>query len=61
MNSSTRSFRSTVIFVGDRKIYIKALEKASIGEDIAPFADFLARLVKKGLAGEPLALVPKTS
>ena len=50
-----------MIFVGDRKIYIKALEKASIGEGIAPFADFLARLVKKGLAGEPLALVPKTS
>ncbi len=51
----------TVISVGDRKIYMDALEKASIGEDIVPFADFLAGLVKKGLAGEPLPAVPKAS
>ena len=38
-----------------------ALEKASVGEDIAPFADFLAGLVKEGLAGEPLPAVPKAS
>lgn len=49
----------TVIPVGDRKIYMAALEKASVGEDIAPFADFLAGLVKKRLAGEPLPTVPK--
>lgn len=49
----------TVIPVGDRKIYMEALEKASVGEDIAPFADFLAGLVKKRLAGEPLPTVPK--
>jgi len=49
----------TVTPVGDRKIYMEALEKASVGEDIAPFADFLAGLVKKGLAGGPLPAVPK--
>jgi hypothetical protein len=47
-------YARTVIPVGDRKIYVEALEKASVGEDIVPFADFLSGLVKKGLAGEPL-------
>jgi hypothetical protein len=51
----------TVIPVGDRNAYVEALEKASVGEDIAPFADFLAGLVRKGLAGEPLPEVPKAS
>ncbi len=51
----------TVIPVGDRKTYMEALEKASVGEDIVPFTDFLAGLVKKGLAGEPLPAVPKAS
>jgi hypothetical protein len=51
----------TVIPVGDRKTYVQALEKASVGEDIVPFANFLAGLVKKRLAGEPLPSVPKTS
>ena len=51
----------TVIPVGDRSAYMHALEKASVGEDIAPFADFLAGLVEKRLAGEPLPAVPKTS
>jgi len=50
-----------VIPVADRKTYMEALEKASVGEDIVPFTDFLARLVKKGLAGEPLPAVPKAS
>jgi hypothetical protein len=36
-------------------------EKASVGEHIAPFANFLAGLVKKRLAGEPLPAVPKAS
>jgi Fic family protein len=49
----------TVIPVGDRKIYMEALEKASVGEDIVPFAEFLAGLVKKRLEGEPLPAVPK--
>jgi len=49
----------TVIPVGARDAYVEALEKASVGEDIGPFADFLAGLVRKGLAGEPLPEVPK--
>jgi hypothetical protein len=51
----------TVIPVSDRNAYVNALEKASVGEDIAPFADFLAGLVKRRLAGEPLPAVPKAS
>lgn len=49
----------TVIPLPERKAYIAALEKASVGEDIGPFADFLARLVENRLAGEPLPQVPK--
>ena len=44
----------TVIPVTERKAYMGALEKASVGEDIGPFANFLARLVERRLAGEPL-------
>jgi hypothetical protein len=51
----------TVIPVSDLSSYVNALEKASVGEDIAPFADFLAGLVKKRLAGKPLTPVPKSS
>jgi fido (protein-threonine AMPylation protein) len=51
----------TVIPVTDRTTYIEALEQASVGEDIGPFADFLASLVRKGLAGAPLPAVPKAS
>ena len=50
----------TVIPVGDRKIYIEPLEKASVGEDTVPFGDFLYGLVKKGLAGAPLPAVLTT-
>ncbi|MGA8982628.1 MAG: Fic family protein, partial [Candidatus Acidiferrales bacterium] len=49
----------TVIPVENRTAYMHALEKASVGEDIAPFADFVAGLVEKRLAGEPLPAVPK--
>jgi hypothetical protein len=51
----------TVIPVSDRNAYVNALEKASVGEDIVPFADLLAGLVKKRLAGGPLPAVPKSS
>jgi Fic family protein len=51
----------TVIPVENRKVYMGALEKASVGEDIVPFADFLAGLVRKALAGEPMPTVPKSS
>jgi len=50
----------TVIPVGERDAYVEALEQASVGEDIGPFADFLAELVRKEMAGEPLPPVPKT-
>jgi len=51
----------TVISVADRKIYMEALEKGSVYEDIVSFTDFIASLVKKGLAGEPLPALPKSS
>jgi fido (protein-threonine AMPylation protein) len=51
----------TVIPVENRTAYMHALEKASVGEDIVPFADFLAGLVEKRLAGELLPAVPKGS
>ena len=40
----------TIIPVENRTAYMHALEKASVGEDIAPFADFVAGLVEKRLA-----------
>src|SRR5271155_304604 len=49
----------TVIPLSARNIYMAALERASVGEDVAPFAEFLAGLVRKGLAGEPLPPVPQ--
>jgi hypothetical protein len=49
----------TVIPVGDRDAYVEALEKASVGEDIVSFTEFLAGLVQKRLSGEPLPPVPK--
>ena len=51
----------TVIPIGERNSYMNALEKASVGEDITPLTDFLAGLVEKRLAGEPLPEVPKAS
>ena len=49
----------TVVPVNERNTYVNALEKASVGEDIGPFAEFLAGLVRQRLAGEPLPPVPK--
>jgi hypothetical protein len=49
----------TVVPVEERSAYMTALEKASVGEDIVPFTDFLAALARKGLAGEGLPAVPK--
>jgi fido (protein-threonine AMPylation protein) len=48
-----------VIPVDARSSYMQALEAASAGEDIRPFADFLASLAKKGLTGGPLPPVPR--
>jgi hypothetical protein len=35
-----------------------SLERASVGEDIVPFAEFLGSLVERRLAGKPLPSVP---
>jgi len=51
----------TVIPISERKTYMETLEKASVKEDIGPFADFLSGLTKKRMAGEPLPAVPKVS
>lgn len=51
----------TVVPVDERNRYMAALEKASVDEDIRPFASFLATLVEKRLAGEPLPSVPQTA
>ena len=48
----------TVIPVEERNTYLEALEIASIHEDIVPFTEFLDRLVRKGLAGQPLPAIP---
>jgi len=48
----------TVIPLSERHVYMTALEKASVGEDIAPFAAFLAKLVRERLSGAPLPAVP---
>jgi len=47
----------TVIPVEERKVYMAALEKASVENDIEPFAKFLAHLVKQGIKGKPVAKI----
>jgi Fic family protein len=42
-----------------RDVYMAALEEASVRQNIVPFADFLAKLVKEGLRGKPVAKMPK--
>jgi hypothetical protein len=51
----------TIVPVESRNAYVAALEKASVEEDIVPFADLLADLVRRRLAGEPLPAVPDYS
>ena len=48
----------TVIPVEERNDYMAALEAASVGEDIVPFADFLGTLVKANLDGKSAPTVP---
>ena len=63
MNTMTAAggYPWTVVPLPERKRYMASLEKASVDEDIAPFADFLATLVEKRLAGGPLPDVPKST
>ena len=49
----------TVIPLSERKTYMAALEKASVEENIAPFAALLAKLVRDRLAGSPLPAIPE--
>jgi len=48
----------TVIPVEERNAYMAALEEASVGRNIVPFADFLARLVDDGMQGKSVPEVP---
>ena len=48
----------TVIPVERRKDYMEALESASAGQDIKPFATFLGELVRNNMAGRPGPRVP---
>jgi fido (protein-threonine AMPylation protein) len=48
----------TVIPVEKRNAYMAALEAASVNNDIGPFTDFLATLVRANLEGKPGPLVP---
>ena len=47
----------TVIPVEERKRYMEALEKASVGMDIKPFAEFMTYLVGESLRGRPVATI----
>lgn len=44
----------TVIPLQKRNDYMASLESASVNQDIAPFAKFLARLVSDRLEGKPV-------
>lgn len=52
-------FPWTVIPVEERKTYMKALEKASVDQEIEAFAKFIAYLVKEGIKGTPVAAIKK--
>ena len=46
----------TVIPVEERSQYMLSLEKASVEQDIKPFAKFIAWLVEAGMNGNPIAV-----
>jgi Fic family protein len=48
----------TVVPLAKRAEYMAALEQASVGQDIGPFARLLGELVEAGLRGEALARQP---
>lgn len=51
----------TVVPLERRDQYTAALEAASVGQDIAPFAAFVAGLVRDALSGKPSASVPASA
>lgn len=50
----------TIVPLERRDAYMAALEEASVRQDIAPLADFLAQLVDAGLRGKTVAKLPST-
>jgi len=50
----------TVVPLEQRNAYMAALEHASVGQNIAPFAEFLAQLVKDGLEGKAAPKLPSS-
>lgn len=52
-------YRWTVVPVEERDAYMAALEDASVGQNIGPFADFLARLVEANPKGKAAPLPDK--
>lgn len=50
----------TVVPLQRRDTYMDALEEASVGQNIVPFTDFLARLVSGGLKGKAVPRVPSS-
>lgn len=50
----------TVVPVTERANYMASLEKASVGQDIAPFADFLAKLVDDSIQGKSPPKTPSS-
>ncbi len=50
----------TVVPLERRDAYMAALEEASVGENIVPFAQFLGGLVSEGLAGKTVAKAPES-
>lgn len=47
----------TVIPVEERERYMEALESASVDQNIKPFAEFIAYLVRASLKGKPIAKI----
>lgn len=56
---SSGGYPWTVIPVEQREIYMSALEEASVGQNIKPFASFLERLLTQSMKGKPVAKISK--
>ncbi len=56
---SSGGYPWTIIPVDNRKIYMHALEQASVYQNIGPFTDLIAALVRTGMRGGPLPQIPK--
>lgn len=54
---SSGGYPWTVIPVEERDTYMSALENASVGQNIKPFATFLGRLLTQSLKGTPVAKI----